>query len=207
MASSAEWARPAGGEALPVTGRLSLRRFTPDDLELLCRMYADEEVARYVGGVKTREQTREMLDTRILGYYDAHPGLGVWATLDRASGECVGMHLLNNIQGETHIQVGYVLFREHWGRGYATEMSIALLRYGFERLRLPQIVGITNLPNVASQRVLLKIGLHRHGERTLAHPAYGGEPLAWFERDAADWLDEFGRGSDMRTAGEPAVLA
>lgn len=188
------------GESLPVTERLSLRRFTPDDLDVVCALYDDEEVARYVGGVKTPAQAREMLDTRILGYYDANPGLGVWATIERASAACVGMHLLNNIQGETHIQVGYVLFREHWGRGFATEMSVALLRYGFEGLRLPQIVGITNLPNVASQRVLLKAGLHRNGERTLAHPAYGHEPLAWFERDAGDWLSEFGTTDDAHAA-------
>jgi RimJ/RimL family protein N-acetyltransferase len=197
----------ASPNSLPVTERLSLRRFTPEDLDLLCRMYADEEVARYVGGVKDRAKVQEMLDQRILAYYDSNPGLGVWATLDRASGACVGMHLLNHIQGESFIQVGYVLFREQWGRGYATEMSVALLRYGFETLRLPQIVAITNLPNVSSQRVLLKAGLRRNGERAFAHPAYADQgALAWFERDAADWLAEFGCDDDARAAGETAAL-
>jgi ribosomal-protein-alanine N-acetyltransferase len=176
---------------LPITERLALRCFTPDDLDMLDRMNSDEEVMRYVGGVKDRAKTEEMLKVRILAYYEQHPGLGVWATLERASGACVGMHLLNHIQGESFIQVGYVLFRDYWGRGYATEMSCALLRYGFKSLRLPQIVAITNLPNEASQRVLLKAGLHRNGERSFAHQAYADQgPLAWFERDAADWLAE-----------------
>ena len=200
--------QPTSQPSLPVTERLSLRRFTPEDLELLCRLYADEEVARYVGGVKDRAKIQEMLDQRILAYYDLNPGLGVWATLERASGHCVGMHLLNHIQGESFIQVGYVLFREQWGRGYATEMSVALLRYGFEQLRLPQIVGITNLPNVVSQRVLLKAGLRRNGERAFAHPAYADQGLlAWFERDAADWLNEYGQDNDTRTTGESATVA
>ena len=173
---------------LPVTARLALRRFTPDDLDVLHRLYSDPEVARYVGGTKTREQAQEMLDQRILAYYDAQPGLGVWMTLERASGACVGMHLLNNIQGETHIQLGYVLFKDHWGRGYATEMSVALMRYGFVVAGLERIVAITDLANGDSQRVLLKAGLQRRGERRFAHPAYRGESLAWFEADREDWL-------------------
>jgi ribosomal-protein-alanine N-acetyltransferase len=176
---------------LPLTQRLRLRRYTLDDLDLQCALTGDPDVMRYVGGVKDRARTEEMLRTRILGYYEEHPGLGCWVTLERATGDCVGMHLLNHIQGEAHIQVGYILFRKYWGLGYATEMSIALLRYGFTQMHLPRIVAITNLPNVVSQRVLLKSGLHRNGERAFAHPAYASEgPLAWFERDADGWLAE-----------------
>lgn len=182
---------------LPATARLALRRFTPDDIDVLHQMYSDADVARYVGGTKTREQTQEMLDQRILAYYDAHPGLGVWMTLERASGACVGMHLLNNIQGETHIQLGYVLFKEHWGRGYATEMGVALLRYGFAAAGLEQIVAITDLANTDSQRVLLKAGMQRRGERSFPHPAYAAQgPLAWFEADREDWLAARGSGFD-----------
>jgi len=180
------------GHPLPVTQRLSLRRFTPDDLEFLCRLNADPLVTRYTGGTKDRAKSEEMLHVRIIDYYEKHPGLGIWMTVERASGASVGLHLLNHIQGEAHIQVGYQLLPPYWGRGYATEMARAVLRYGFEALRLPRIVAITDLPNVDSQRVLLKIGLHRHGERAFAHPAYASQgPLAWFERDAADWLAQF----------------
>lgn len=177
---------------LPCSERLTLRRFTLDDLDLLDALNSDVEVMRYMGGVKSREDTEAMLRNRILAYYDQHPGLGVWASIERSTGACIGMHLLNNIQGETHIQVGYMLFREYWGRGYATEMSMAILRYGFLQRGLQRIVGITDLPNLGSRHVLEKSGLHRNGERAFAHPAYvKAGPLAWFERDAADWLAEF----------------
>jgi [ribosomal protein S5]-alanine N-acetyltransferase len=113
----------------------------------------------------------------------------MWATIERASGACIGTHLLNHIQGETYIQVGYVLFSQYWGRGYATEMAIAILRYGFTELGLPEIFAITDRPNVSSQRVLLKAGLERKGERSFAHPAYAASgPLAWFEAQARPWL-------------------
>jgi [ribosomal protein S5]-alanine N-acetyltransferase len=188
---------------LPSTQRLTLRRFTIDDLDLHCALTSDPEVMRYVGGVKTRAQTEEMLRTRIIDYYDAHPGLGVWATLEKATGACVGMHLVNHIHGESLIQVGYTLFPRYWGRGYATEMTIGVLRYGFEQLRLPQINAITDFPNIVSQRVLIKGGLHRKGERSFAHPRYADGPYAWFERTAADWLAEHGEAGRDGIASTP----
>ena len=175
---------------LPSTQRLTLRRFTLDDLDLHCALTSDPEVMRYVGGVKTRAETEELLRTRIVAYYDEHPGLGVWATLEKATGACVGMHLINHIQGESLIQVGYSLFPRYWGRGYATEMTMGVLRYGFEQLGLPQINAITDFPNIVSQRVLMKAGLQRNGERSFAHPRYADGPYAWFERTAAEWLAE-----------------
>ena len=170
------------------TGRLALRRFTLDDLELLVRLHGDPRVMRYAGGPMSREQSLEVLRGRILEYYAQHPGLGIWATLERSTGDCVGLHLLNHVRGESFIQVGYLLYPEYWGRGYATEMAVRVLRYGFETLGLPQIVAITALENTASQRVLRKAGLLRQPDRHLADPAYQPGPLAWFERDAADWL-------------------
>ncbi len=169
-----------------------LRRFTLDDLDMLERLHSDPEVMRHVGGVMDRARSEAMLRERILAYYDQHPGLGVWATLERATGECVGMHLINHIKGEPDIQIGYLLFARHWGRGYATEMSVRLLHYGFGELGLAQIVGITDLDNLASQHVLLKAGLRRNGTRNLPHPAYAAGPLAWFERDRDSWLAEHG---------------
>ena len=168
------------------TERLRLRRFTADDLDFLTQLHSDPEVMRYVGGTQTRAQCEIMLRERILDYYEAHPGFGIWVTVERETGVRVGMHLLNHIRGESLIQVGYLLLRAHWGRGYATEMAARVLHYGFSELGLQQIAGITELPHVASQHILLKLGLERRGERVF--PAYGSVVLAWFERDAASWL-------------------
>lgn len=171
-----------------VTDRLSLRRFTLADLDLLDRLATDPRVMEFLGGVKDRAATESMLRVRILEYYDRHPGLGIWATVERATGECVGFHVLNHIQGETDIQVGYALFTDAWGNGYATEMTMGLLRYGFGTLQLPVIAAITNLANTPSQQVLLKAGLRRNGERVFAHPAYADQgPMAWFEADRDAW--------------------
>lgn len=171
-----------------VSERLSLRRFTWDDLDLLVSLNADPVVMEHLGGVKDRTAVETLMRGRILEYYDQHPGLGVFATLERASGRCVGFHVLNHMHGEPHIQVGYALFADAWGHGYATEMTVRLLQYGFDTLGLPTINAITNHANLASQRVLLKAGLRRNGERSFAHPAYADQgSMAWFEAFRGTW--------------------
>jgi [ribosomal protein S5]-alanine N-acetyltransferase len=176
---------------LLTTERLSLRRFTPDDLDWLAELYRDPDVTRYLGGVKDRAKASEMLNTRILQYYDEHPGLGVWVTVERATGTRLGFHLLNHIRGESIIQIGFTLAKTAWGKGFGTEMAHAVLRYGFVDRNLPRIAGMASLQNHASQRVLTKIGLERKGERAFPHPDYASEgPMAWFEREASDWKAE-----------------
>ena len=172
------------------TERLGLRPFTWADRDWLAALYADAEVTRYLGGVRTPAQVEEMLSTRILEYYQSHPGLGIWLTVELATGERAGFHLLNNIQGESIIQIGFTLSGAFWGRGYATEMADAVLHYGFAQLGLPVVAGMANMANVASQRVLGKIGLERRGERAFPHPAYVREgPMAWFEREREAWIE------------------
>jgi RimJ/RimL family protein N-acetyltransferase len=149
--------------------------------------------------VKSPAEVDVMLRSRILDYYDAHPGLGIWLTVDKATGERLGFHLLNHIQGETIVQVGFTLAKGAWGRGIATEVGAALLRYGFVDLGLPRIAGMASLGNLASQRVLEKIGLERRGERAFPHPAYAAEgPLAWFEREATAWREGHDAGRETR---------
>ena len=173
------------------TERLALRRFTSADLDWFAELYSDPDVTRYLGGTIDRAQAGSLLKTRILEYYDEHPGLGIWTTIERPTGAAVGFHLLNHIRGESIIQVGFTLRKSAWGQGFGTEMASAVLRYGFVDLGLPRIAGMANLQNHASQRVLLKIGLERRGDRAFSHPAYAAEgPMAWFERDAVDWLAE-----------------
>jgi len=173
------------------TERLALRRFTADDIDWLAELYRDADVTRYLGGLRDRRGAEELLNVRILQYYDLHPGLGIWMTVERTTNERIGYHLLNHIQGETIIQIGYGLAKAAWGKGFGTEMAAAVLRYGFVDLKLPRVAGITHIDNVASQRVLQKIGLHSRGTRFFPHPAYAANgPMAFFEREATDWLAE-----------------
>lgn len=173
------------------TKRLGLRRFTEADFDWFAALYSDPDVTRHLGGVKSRSDARAFFDARILRYYEEHPGFGMWLTIQLADAQPVGFHLLNHIRGESIVQVGFTIAKPAWGVGYATEMAEALLRYGFVDLALPRIAGMANRENLASQRVLEKIGLERRGERAFSHPDYASSgPMAWFEREADAWRAE-----------------
>jgi ribosomal-protein-alanine N-acetyltransferase len=173
------------------TTRLGLRPFTEADFDWLAALYSDPDVTRHLGGVKSRSDARVFFDARILRYYEEHPGFGMWMTIRRSDAQPVGFHLLNHIRGESIVQVGFTIAKAAWGAGYATEMAEALPRYGFVDMGLPRIAGMANRDNLASQRVLAKIGLERRGERAFPHPDYAAAgPMAWFEREAAAWRAE-----------------
>ncbi|GGY45390.1 GNAT family N-acetyltransferase [Parvularcula lutaonensis] len=75
----------------------------------------------------------------------------------------IGLHR----QTESVFSLGYMLGREHWGRGYATELVRAMTRFGFRQLRLEQITADVAVWNSGSRRVLLKNGFRPTG-RTFA---------------------------------------
>lgn len=144
------------------TPRLTLRRLTADDFDRVYQLDSDPVVTRYVLGVRTREEVAQYL-TEVVADYDLRPGLGRWAMIERATGAFLGIALLKPLEDSDHIEVGYRMHIPYWGRGYATEVARALVRYGFEQVGLARIVGITNPENVPSQHVLQKCGLRFEG--------------------------------------------
>jgi RimJ/RimL family protein N-acetyltransferase len=141
------------------TPRLLLRRFTRDDLDAWAEINADADVMRYVGDGKprSRDESQRRLNA-ILDHWDRH-GFGLWALVEKASGELMGFCGLQYLDNTPEIEVGYRLAKRFWGKGFATEAARASLRYGFETLGLDRIVAVVQPENVASCRVIEKIGL------------------------------------------------
>jgi len=141
------------------TKRLLLRRFTPGDLDAFAALNADADVMRHIGDGKlqSRAQTEVRLNA-ILDHWEHH-GFGLWVTLEKASGDFVGFCGLKYLDSTSEIEVGYRLAKRFWGMGLATEAATASLRFGFEELGLDTIVAVAQPENVASCRVLEKIGL------------------------------------------------
>ena len=145
------------------TQRLILRHLGLDDFDIFFQLDSDPAVMRYIGPPLTEKQSRERLE-KAIQKYTTRSGLGRWMAVLKDDGESIGWYILDHLEESGMIEVGYRLLQKHWGKGYATEMSIALLRYGFFNLGLEKIVGITNSENTASQRVLKKIGMQHAGE-------------------------------------------
>jgi RimJ/RimL family protein N-acetyltransferase len=173
------------------TPRLTLRRFTEADEDHLVELDGDPEVMRYLtGGEPTpRETIRAEVLPAFLRLYDGRDGLGFWAAAEKSTGDFLGWFHFRPRKGDGEIELGYRLRRSAWGRGYATEGSLALIDKGFTELGLRRVVAETMAVNLGSRRVMEKCGMTlvriRHQE--WPHPIEGvehGEAEYAITRDA-----------------------
>jgi RimJ/RimL family protein N-acetyltransferase len=142
------------------TLRLEMRDFVPEDSADLYRLNSDPKVMRFIGdGAPVGPARHADIMRRVLRYPRLYPDLGFWYTTRRDTGEFVGWFTLKYCSTSTDIETGYMLLPEAWGSGFATEGASAMVRYGFDDLRLDRIIGVTHPENFASQRVLQKAGL------------------------------------------------
>ncbi|WP_322787772.1 GNAT family N-acetyltransferase [Hamadaea tsunoensis] len=161
------------------TERLVLRDWLPTDHEPWAAMNADPAVREFLGPPITREQA----DASIAYFQEAldRNGYGFWAVEVRGTGEFIGFTGLDDVDDFmpfTGVEIGWRLARSAWGRGYATEAARAVLAYGFETLRLPEIFAITTTTNVRSQAVMRRLGMTTDPAEDFDHPEIEeGDPL------------------------------
>lgn len=137
--------------------RLYTRYFTMEDLDRFYRLNGDEEIVRYIRAPKTYEECRAFL-AQIIEWYKGPKINWRVALLSKENEEVVGSFAIIPVGDTDDMQLGYSLLKEHWGKGYATEITEAGWRYAFEKLDYSSIAAITELANAASQKVLLKCG-------------------------------------------------
>lgn len=146
------------------TDRMTLRRFTAEDLDALVALDNDPDVMRYItaGAPVTRTEVAGYL-WKILAAQHGEPGYGMYAAIDRRAGEFVGWFALDaRLAGRPdQPELGYRLVRSAWGRGLGSEGSAAMIDRGFRALGADRVWAQTMAVNLASRRVLEKSGL-RH---------------------------------------------
>ena len=168
-------------------GSLRLRPWRPDDLDALADIFAIPAVSWFpVGRGMTREESRRFLD-RHVGHWDTH-GFGSWAVELREEPGLIGYMGLATVDWlppvMPAVEVGWRLHLDHWGRGLATEGGRASLGYGFERVGLDRIISIFIPENVASGRVMSKLGMQPF--LTTTDPSFG-RPLEARELTESAW--------------------
>lgn len=147
------------------TERLILRELRLSDLEGMFELDTDPEVHKYLGNkpLKTKEESQKMIEDIICQYKER--GIGRWAAIEKSSGDFIGWSGLKlnteyTMNGYSNfIDIGYRFIPRYWGKGYATESSLAALDYAFNSMKLKTVYGITEKGNEASHNVLLKVGL------------------------------------------------
>lgn len=146
------------------TERLIIRQYDFEkDAENFFLMNSDLEVMKYIRTPKPKEECLSFLK-KIIDDYAKQPLIGRWAADDKITGEFVGSFAIIPIEGTNDIQLGYALFKNFWGRGYASEMTKRGLVYYFSSTNADHIYAMAEKPNSASHHVLLKNGFIIQGE-------------------------------------------
>lgn len=148
------------------TSRLIIRPPVSEDFETFWAMSNDPDVKRYTGGVTALSREAALAGhEQSCREFDASDSAGcVFSVEEKSSGRCIGYcGLKRSVRlGGTELLYGFE--KSAWGRGCASEAADAVLRYGFEALRLDVIYAAVNPENAASERIVQKLGMRQTGQ-------------------------------------------
>ncbi len=150
-----------------ITARLRLRPFDSGDVDELHRLWTDPGVRKYLWDdeVIPREQVAAAIEESLALFRDS--GFGLWAASPIEGHEMLGFCGYWFFRDPPELELLYGVATGRWGRGIATEMSRAIIRYGFQELALDKIAASTDAPNVASVRVMEKSGMSFDTRKTV----------------------------------------
>ena len=153
------------------TERLILRMFREADFEAHALICSDPEVMRFLGEGRPLdrwEAWRSM--AMILGHWQLR-GYGPWAVEERSSGKYIGRIGFFYPEGWPGFELGWVLGREFWGKGYASEGARRALDYGFAEMGRDHVISLIHPDNSPSIKVAERLGEGIEGEIELfGHP-------------------------------------
>jgi len=141
------------------TLRLTLRHLTASDAEELYRIYQTENILQYFP--PSPPPTLDKIQRFILRqqeHWDKY-GYGNWGITLKGESQIIGWVGLTFIPELNETEVGYLLDKPYWGKGFATEAARASIQFGFESHGLDHIIALVYADNVASRRVIEKCGL------------------------------------------------
>jgi RimJ/RimL family protein N-acetyltransferase len=146
------------------TERLILRTLTLDDFDALYSYQSRSDVARYLyWGPRTKDEVRVALEEKLASTaIRSDEDVLALAVVLKATNEMVGDFILQLLSEEHRVaEIGFIVHPDHHGQGYATEAGRALLGIGFDELKLHRVIGRAEVRNVASARVLEKLGMRQ----------------------------------------------
>lgn len=141
------------------TRRLTLRPLQPADAVTLHRVYQNEGVLRYFPN--PNPPPLEKLERFIAGqqeHWETY-GYGNWGVLPDGEIDVIGWVGLQFLPELNETEVGYLLDKPFWGKGYATETALASLQFGFDHFAFSRLIALVHPENIASRRVIEKCGM------------------------------------------------
>ena len=141
------------------TDRLTLSRFTLDDAPFIFALLNEPSFKRYIGdkGIGTLDDAARYLRDVPIAHYARHD-YGLYRVGLRPDDVAIGMCGLVNREEFPAPDLGFAFLKAHWSRGYAYESSLAVMRAARERHGLGRVLAMADAENVASTRLLEKLG-------------------------------------------------
>ncbi len=136
---------------------LILRPLDERDVEAIFAMRSDAEVMRFIREPQNRAESVNWV--KLVTSRWASDKIGFCAVIEKQTNEFVGWCGLWQLKESGELEIGYAIAKEFWGRGFAAEAARIFLQYAFERLKPEKIVAVAEPENVASRRVMEKIGM------------------------------------------------
>jgi RimJ/RimL family protein N-acetyltransferase len=154
------------------TERLLLRRWKPSDSEPFAEMNADPRVMEFFPDTLTREESDRLIES-IENHFNNH-GFGLFAAELKTESKLIGFIGLHVAGFQAHftpcVEIGWRIAAPYWSKGLATEGSRAVIRFAFDRLKLESLVSFTVPENVASRRLMEKLGMTYDPKDDFDHP-------------------------------------
>ena len=139
------------------TTRCELTTLQSCDRDLVVRLYTNAEVRRFLGGVIDGQSIR----LRFLRMLKPDTETQRWVIRIKNNNSSIGIVSLGKHHNNIDTEISYQLMPEWWGKGYGTEATKAVVTYGLTVLSLPRIIAETQIGNIASCRLLERIGMRR----------------------------------------------
>lgn len=163
------------------TERCLVRETTVEDVEVFYKIYSEPSITKYMEPLyEDPEQERAYAENYITQVY-AFYGFGIWTVEEKSSGEVIGRAGICFREGYEDPELGFVIAADRQGRGLATEVCGAILRYGSEELGFERILAFVQPGNTASRRVCEKLGMKMSKQVTLQGQEY--ELFVWTSCD------------------------
>ncbi len=141
------------------TKRLRLREMSQADFPSLCELMQDDDVMYAYEGAFSKNEVQSWLDKQIERY--KNDGFGLWAVILKENGLMIGQCGLSmqTYNDKAVLEIGYLIQKEYWHRGYATEAAIACKYYAFQKLNASEVYSIIRDTNLPSQNVAIRNGM------------------------------------------------
>ncbi len=174
------------------TERLIIREIELTDVDDFYEMDSDPEVHKYIDQMPITSKEEMVKVIEMLQKQYAENGIARWAVLDKNTGEMLGWCGLKffrePLNGLVNVyEHGYRFKQKHWGKGYATESSKAIIDWGFKNLKVDTFYAMTHPENENSMHILRKIGFEFKGFFDLKYGDFEIEKCTWFELEKTNF--------------------